>query len=86
MGKSNDAAKIAETLALLDDKQRKLHARAIKEGCKDEVCPECGIVLLAYQHFLPCRSSTCPMKLRDDTGHAPNLLEMLDKGVPGSKP
>ncbi len=44
-----------------DEKER--HAKAIKEGYKDEVCPreDCRTVLLAFHHFLRCNPNTCPM-------------------------
>ena len=38
-----------------------LHAQAIAEGYKDEVCKECGVMFLAHIHFIRCDHSKCPM-------------------------
>jgi len=80
-----DKAKIDLALSALNGDQKKLHAEAVAEGYKDELCPECGVVFLAFHHFIRCQSETCPMKLRDKGGHAPTFLEMLENGVPGGK-
>ena len=48
--------KISAAIGELDDNDRTLHAEALEEGYKDEVCPktDCEIVLLAHKHFLLC--------------------------------
>jgi hypothetical protein len=78
-------AKIDQALSAMNENEKKLHAQALAEGYKDELCPECGVVFLAFHHFIRCQSETCPMKLRDGGGHAPTFLEMLENGVPGGK-
>ncbi len=79
---SDNQKAIDQMLATLDENQRMLEDKALLQGHKDEVCGECGTVLLAFHHFLTCRSETCPMKLRDETGKAPSLLVMMRDGVP----
>lgn len=54
----------------LDSKAK--HQEALAEGYKDEVCPKCGAVFLAFHHFVMCDDENCPMK----DGN-PSLLEQL---------
>ena len=54
----------------LDDLREKLEV-ARGEGYKDEVC-ECGVVFLAFHHFVRCEDKDCPFK---DGG--PSVLEQI---------
>lgn len=84
--KDSDAEKIAKRLAIMDDDERRRHEKAIAEGYKDEVCSGCGVVFLALHHFVICDADPCPMKLRDEKGNAPTLLDMMVDGVPKPDP
>lgn len=50
----------------------KKHQEALAEGYKDEVCPKCGAVFLAFIHFVMCSDAGCPMK-----DGKPSLLEQI---------
>jgi hypothetical protein len=50
----------------------KKHQEALAEGYKDEVCPRCGVVFLAFYHFVKCSEDICPMK-----DGKPSLLEQI---------
>ena len=77
-----DHDRIHATLKTLNAEDQTREVKALGEGYKDEVCPECKTVLLAFHHFIRCNSGTCPLKLRDSDGHAPSLLDMMRNGVP----
>ncbi|MFZ2769659.1 MAG: hypothetical protein WAZ50_00860, partial [Minisyncoccia bacterium] len=75
--------RIQEAIGRLDDNQKRLHAEAVAEGLKDEVCPRCESVLLAFQHFLRCDPEKCPMIARNPDGTPkPDLLEQLLGSIP----
>ncbi|MEK7570553.1 MAG: hypothetical protein AAB515_03905 [Patescibacteria group bacterium] len=76
---STDQEKINLELSHLDENQKRLYAEALAEGYKDKVCSECGIVLLAFHHFIRCGSETCPEKIRGADGKAQSLLDMALK-------
>ena len=73
--------KIQKVLACMTENEKKLWKEAIAQGYKDEVCSECGTVILAFHHFLRCKSETCPMKEKDSSGKTHSLLEKLIGGV-----
>lgn len=56
-----------------------LHDQAIAEGYKDEICPACGLELLAHHHFIRCDNSPCPMRSTSDPR---TLLEIWADGPP----
>ena len=56
---------IAKTLKECQEAQpnidfEKKHAESLAEGYKDETC-ECGLVYLAFHHYVACRKQGCPM-------------------------
>jgi len=44
-----------------------LHAEAVAQGYKDEICSRCGAEFLAHIHFVRCDADPCPMKSTIDT-------------------
>ena len=60
----------------MDDRERDLYTKAVAVGDKDQVCPECRRVLLAFHHFINCSSETCPMAIRDHHGKPQNLFQL----------
>lgn len=81
-----DSQKIAAAIASLDPAQTARYQQALKEGYKDEVCPRCGGVHLACDHFIRCGFEDCPMKSRDGAGHASTLLEMMERANSAKPP
>ena len=80
MPQTNDI-RILQAIDLLDEKQQFLHATALAEGYKDEVCNKCGLVFMAFHHFVRCQDPTCPMIARDKDGKSKTVLEMMLSGL-----
>lgn len=76
---TTDQKKIELALVQLDDDGRKRHTEALGQGYKDEVCGECGTVLLAHHHAIRCNSQTCPMATKHPDGRPKTLFEIWDE-------
>lgn len=76
-----DQKKINARLALITSDEKRLHAAALAEGYKDEVCQKCDVVFLAFHHFVRCDDAGCLMKSKDANGNPnPNLLALMSQG------
>lgn len=76
---ATDEEKIAEALAKLNENGKRLQREAIDQGHKNEVCGECGVVLLAQTHLLNCGSKTCPKIARHPDGRPKTLFDIWDE-------
>ena len=70
-----DKDKYEALLASLSPEDIERRKVAIAEGYKDEQCPKCGQIFLAFHHFVMChevRCGTCPM-----VSNNKSLLDMM---------
>jgi len=68
---------IEEAIRNLSPELKEKHKKALAEGYKNEICPECKTVLLAHHHFLMCakvREGKCPMVSKSNPK---SLLEQI---------
>lgn len=78
MASAGDQKKIADYIATLGKEDQDRYQVAVAEGYKDEVCPGCSTVLLAFHHFIRCSKENCPMRAKSSDGTPePSLLHQI---------
>lgn len=65
------------TISLREWREKDLVAK--QDGCKAEVCG-CGVIFLAFHHFVDCRENNCPMR-----GNGGTLFEQWNEELEEQK-